>query len=97
MKGAMNVDFEKFYGHLVLKKNANWMLVGLPHMYVRKGTTYVTKRSRKRHTFSNMILGVIEFCCDALFSISHLNGQEKNEIWNAIRCYSQNRRERGVL
>ena len=77
MKGAMNVDFEKFYGHLVLKKNANWMLVGLPHIYVRKGTTYVTKRSRKRHTFSNMILGVIEFCCDALFSISHLNGQEK--------------------
>ena len=77
MKAALNVDFEKFYSHLVLQRNPKWMLIGLPQIYVKKGKSFVSKRSRKRFSFANMILSAIEFCCDAAFSISHLNGQER--------------------
>ena len=87
MKSALSVDLEKFYSHLALKKKANWMLLGLPQVYVRKGKSYVAKRSRKGFSFANMILSAIEFCCEAAFLISHLNGRERmryNMIFDAI-------------
>ena len=87
MKSALSVDLEKFYSHLALKKKANWMLLGLPQVYVRKGKSYVAKRSRKGFSFANMILSAIEFCCEAAFLISHLNGRERmryNMMFDAI-------------
>ena len=77
MKAALSIDFEKFYSHITLKKNPEWLLIGIPQVYERSGKTFTAKRSRKRYTFANMILSLIEFCCDCAFSISHLNGQER--------------------
>ena len=77
MKAALSIDFEKYYSRLLLQKKPEWMFIGLPHVYEKKGKTFASKRSRKSFSFANMVLSLIEFVCDSAFSISHLNGQER--------------------
>ena len=77
MKSALSIDFEKFYARLLMNSNQKWMYIGISQQYVRQGQSFVAKRSKKRFSFANMILNLIEFCCDVSFSISHLNGRER--------------------